>query len=147
MTLSRGILLALISILHGDELLESYADKLVNEGYRPDRGKAEDTPPEGHVEARVDNEGSDDDEVRDDDEDRRVNSATFHQWGDELWDLCVTPLSDDEVEILDIDDRVELDSGRARVWSALSDGTKRTKCKLVTLTLHLKPQSCTMCHD
>ena len=129
-----GVLVALLSSLVSEDLLLTYTDKLVEDGFRPDRGKPDDTPPDAAKEARVDEDDDDDDDDDDVDEggDPRVHSATFHQWGDDLWDLRVTTPPDQE-DILDTDGRVELDSGRARVWSTLSDGTKRTKCKLVTL--------------
>ena len=129
-----GVLVALLSSLVSQDLLLTYTDKLVEDGFRPDRGKPDDTPPDAAKEARVDEDDDDDDDDDDADEggDPRVHSATFHQWGDDLWDLRVTTPPDQE-DILDTDGRVELDSGRARVWSTLSDGTKRTKCKLVTL--------------
>ena len=130
-----GILVALISALVSEDLLFSYTDKLVQDGFRPDRGKPDDTPPAEANQARVDEDDDDDDDDDDDNEDgdRRVHRATFHQWGDDLWDLRVAQPPDQE-DILETDGRVQLDSGRARVWTTLSDGTKKKKCKLVTFT-------------
>ena len=135
-----GILVALISFMYAQDLLLLYTDKLVEDGFRPDRGKPDDTPPASanHMEARVDDDDEDevDDDETDEDGDGRVHSASFHQWGDDLWDLRVTQPPDQE-DILPTEGRVDLDSGRTSVFVTLPDGTNKTKCKLVTLTLTL----------
>ena len=44
----------------------------------------------------------------DNSDDERHHEATFHQWGDEVWDLEVDTINDDD-EVLDKDEVLDLD--------------------------------------
>lgn len=129
-----GISRALKSILAAQDLLESYVDTLVDDGFRPYRGEDED-PPVQAVNAREEEHNDDDDE------DNRVHSASFHKWGDDPWDLRVsTP--DGDVEIVDEDERLEMETGRAMIWKDLPTGNKRTNCKLLSEKIGLTAFMC-----
>ena len=104
-------------------------DRLVSDGfrpYRPYRSEEEDAPPVEALHARQD----------EDDEDVRVHASVLHQWGDEEWDLKVVR-SVGDVDILDEDDRVELETGSANRWKDLACGNKRSRCKLVSEVIGL----------
>ena len=119
-----GISRALKSLLAVADLLDVYVEKLVVDGYRPFRpyrAPEEDVPPAEAAHARQD----------EDEDDVRVHAAGFHQWGDEEWDLRVTPPQGD-VRILDEDDILDLETGCADTWKDLATGNKRTRCKLVS---------------
>ena len=130
-----GISRALSAILRVADLLDEYAERLLADGfrpYRPYRKEDEDDHPAEAAHARVDDE----DEGDDVDTDVRVHAQSFHQWGDEEWDLkVVRPVGD--VDILDEDDRVELETGSAKRWKDLVCGNKRSRCKLVSEVIGL----------
>ena len=93
-----GIVKCLRSTLLSLTLLEAYVDKLVEDGWRPDRGTPDEEPEEAQH-ARVE----EDDAERD--VDARFHSAKFHSWdtNTKYWDLPITVLDDD----FDIKDEVE----------------------------------------
>ena len=128
-----GMVRCLKSILGAGILLEKYADKLKDEGWRPDRRTRDVDPPPDAEHARLDED--------DDDGDERVHAASFHQWGTNYWDLTISPINDD-LDVLSEDERLELDSlGRATVWQALESGTNnKNSCKLLSERIGLTPQ-------
>ena len=120
-----GIARCLQSILAAGPLLETYADNLVTQGFRPCRDETDEPADEPDVvDARLE---EDDDDV----DDERFHVDEFHVWGDRYWDLNITVTDD-----LDIDseaERLDMDSlGRADVWKDLEAGTRKTRCKLVS---------------
>ena len=121
------------SILGAGILLEQYADKLKDEGWRPDRRTRDEDPPADAEHARLDDD--------DNNEDKRVNVASFHQWGRHYWDLPISPINDD-LDAMSEDIRLELDSlGRVTVWRGLEAGTNnKNRCKLLSERIGLTPQ-------
>ena len=83
-----GISRALKAILDATPLLEEYVDSLVHDGFRPDR-RNDDVLPAGAAEARVDED--------DDREEQHYHAETFHQWGEEYWDIQVSQPEGDAV--------------------------------------------------
>ena len=129
-----GYVRALDSVLPG-MLLEAYVDKLVEEGWLPDRRTAAETPqvlPPDAEHARLeesDEEGDEDDN----DVDERAHAASFHKWGTSYCDLPITSTNDD-FNISSEAARLELDSeGRAAVWKDLPSGTSsKNRCGLLS---------------
>ena len=123
-----GIEKALTSLLAVADLLDLYADDLVDKGFRPYRGEDEDVPPAEAKDTRIDEE--------DDEADRRVHRECFHQWGNSAWDLKVVEPQGDN-DIVDEEERLAMETGRASRWKDLATGSKKTRCKLVSETIGL----------
>ena len=82
-----GIKRALKAILTIVDLLLAYAQTLLDQGYRPDRGDPEKPPPQAMA-AQL--------EPVDTWQTQRFHEDSFYQWGQDSWDLCVTkPPRDD----------------------------------------------------
>lgn len=131
-----GIARCLRSIIAAAPLLETYADSLVTEGFRPVREESEDEE-DAHLPAEAaharQEESESDDDSEDGDCDSRHHAHTFHVWGDKYWDLPVEEPDDDDVSIASEADRLTMDTGRAAVWKDLDASTsKKTRCALIS---------------
>ena len=86
-----GLHRALQSILTAWDLLVEYTTDLRSKSYRPDRRKPKNSADEDRGETRVENNHDDSN-----DDEERHHEATFHQWGDEAWDLEVDAINDED---------------------------------------------------
>ena len=125
-----GLYNALTSILKVLDLLQVYVDKLVTDGYLPLRRP--EPEPEEAQNARVDQE------EEDDNGEDRFHQSTFHVWDDKSWDLIVTNPTGD-VDIATLDERVDMDTGRANAWKDLPNASRAQKksrliCEKIGLT-------------
>ena len=132
-----GIARCLRSILEAEKLLEEYTDKLVEDGWLPDRRDDDELPDlVDAADSRLDEDGDDDDG-----DDTRYHADTFHKWGNNYWHLPITSIND-YVDILSEAERLELDTGgRASQWKELQSGTNyKNRCKLLSERVGLTAQ-------
>ena len=116
-----GIVTALTSICNAIELHQEYCRCLIEQGFAPDR-ETTDVEPEEVVHARVDDVDAEDPV--------RYHSETFYVWDDadpQPWDLAIPSIAGDD-EILDIDDRVDLDCGElSNQFQQMASATSKSK--------------------
>lgn len=125
-----GIVETLIAICNAEDLHKEHCKWLINQGFLADRG-SDDPPPENEeAGVRIEEE-----------EDRgasgpRYHDATFHQFGDDVWDLNVNPIDQDD-DVLPLDRRIDLDGGEmASIFSRLrsANNVSKKKSKLLAET-------------